>query len=56
MLPKLLLAALALAPTLASAAIFPAGSKVRQVDAKGFRQAMKSDVRSSLFHTSFLFN
>ena len=37
--------ALALAPALASAALFPKGGLVKQIDAKGFQQVMKDGVR-----------
>ena len=47
MLPQFLALTLALAstPQLASAAIFPKGSKVKMIDAKGFREAMSQNVR-----------
>ena len=37
---------LALAPSLASAAIFPKDSQVKMIDAKGFKKAMKQNVSS----------
>ena len=47
MLPQLLAVTLALAatPQLASAAIFPKNTKVKMIDAKGFREAMNQNVR-----------
>lgn len=35
---------LALTPSLASAALFPKDTLVKQIDAKGFKQAMKENV------------
>jgi protein disulfide-isomerase A6 len=46
MLPKTLLAALALVPALAHAAMFPKDSKVKQIDAKTFKKVMQEDVRN----------
>ena len=43
-----LIAILAATPSLVSAAIFPKGSKVRVIDEKGFKSAMKKNVRGSL--------
>ena len=42
LLPRLL--AFALVPLLASAAIFPPGTLVQSIDAKGFKKAMKENV------------
>ena len=38
---------IALTPSLASAALFPKDTLVKQLDAKGFRKAMKENVRLS---------
>jgi len=43
---SLLLFTLAAAPLLASAALFPADTKVKMIDAKGFKKAMKQNVTS----------
>ncbi len=40
--------ALALAPSLASAALFPKDSLVKQLDAKAFKKVMKDNVRHQL--------
>lgn len=45
MLPKLLALSLAVAPNLVNAAIFPQDSLVKMLDHKGFKQAMKENVR-----------
>ena len=45
---KALALALGLAPSLASAAIFPKNSHVELLDVKGFHKAMKTNVRLSL--------
>ena len=44
LLPHLLALTLVLAPLLASAAIFPKGTHVKMLDAKGFKKAMKRNV------------
>lgn len=41
---QVLALSLALAPSLASAAIFPKDSQVKMLNAKGFKQAMKANV------------
>jgi protein disulfide-isomerase A6 len=38
--------ALALAPSLVSAALFPSNSLVKVIDEKGFKKAMKEQVRT----------
>ena len=40
---------LALTPSLASAALFPSNTLVKQIDAKGFKAAMKENVRGTTF-------
>jgi protein disulfide-isomerase A6 len=49
MLPQLLALTLALAPSLVSAAIFPADSLVKILDAKGFKNALKENVCRLVF-------
>jgi hypothetical protein len=39
-----LVAAMAIAPTLVSAAVFPKGGLVKEIDAKGFTKVMKGNV------------
>ena len=46
MLPQLLALSLALAPNLVNAAIFPKDTLVKMLDHKGFKQAMKENVRN----------
>ena len=43
--PQILAFAFALAPSLVSAALFPSDSLVKVIDAKGFKKAMKANVR-----------
>lgn len=49
-----LAALLVLLPTIASAAIFPPDTKVKLLDPKGFRKAMKSNVGG--FSSAFTWN
>lgn len=42
---QLLALTLALAPSLTSAAIFPPNTQVKMLDVKGFKKAMKMNVR-----------
>ena len=44
LLPQIIACTLVLAPSLASAAIFPKDSQVKMIDAKGFKKAMKQNV------------
>lgn len=44
LLPQLLTLALALAPSLVAAAIFPADTRVKMLDAKKFKKVMKENV------------
>ena len=46
MLPQLLALTLAIAPAAVSAGLFPSNSLVKHLDAKGFRQALKENVRT----------
>jgi protein disulfide-isomerase A6 len=43
-----ILAALALAPTLISAAVFPKGGLVKEIDAQGFKKIMRGNVSNCL--------
>ena len=45
LLPQLLVLTLAVGPAIVQAALFPKDSLVKQLDAKGFRKAMKENVR-----------
>ena len=47
---------LALTPSLASAALFPSNTLVKQIDAKGFKAAMKENVRLLSTHPSPISN
>ena len=51
LLPQLL--AIALAPALVSAALFPKDTKVKQLDAKGFRKMMKQNVSPDAFFVQY---
>jgi hypothetical protein len=46
-----LVAAMAIAPTLVSAAVFPKGGLVKEIDAKGFTKVMKGNVSSHRLST-----
>jgi protein disulfide-isomerase A6 len=46
-----LIAAMAIAPTLVSAAVFPKGGLVKEIDAKGFTKVMKGNVSTHRFST-----
>lgn len=50
LLPQIIAVTLALAPSLASAAIFPKDSQVKMIDAKGFKKAMKQNVCTPITH------
>ena len=45
LLPQLLALALAVGPAIVQAALFPEDSLIKMIDAKGFRKAMKQNVR-----------
>jgi hypothetical protein len=51
MLPHLLTLALALAPSLASAALYPKDSMVKMIDTRGFRNALKENVCGTTYLT-----
>lgn len=55
MLPHLLVFILTLAPSIVSAALYPKDSLVKMVDTKGFRNALKENVRgaNSIRHGRF---
>lgn len=46
LLPQLLAVYVALAPVFVSAALYPKDTLVKQLDAKGWKKAMKANVRS----------
>ena len=48
MLPHLLALSLAIAPNLVSAALFPENTLVKMIDHKGFKNALKQNVCSSI--------
>ena len=54
LLPQFLVLTLAVGPALVQAALFPKDSLVKQLDAKGFRKAMKENVRARMLLGGYL--